>query len=72
MARELVQEIARDDGTPVRFVGYPGKFSASPVTYRHAPPRSGQDTRAVLGEVLGLSDAEVDALAAEGIVAEQL
>ncbi len=72
MARELVQEIARDDGTPVRFVGYPGKFSASPVTYRHAPPRSGQDTRAVLGEVLGLSDAEVDALAAEGIVAEKL
>ena len=72
VARELVQEIARDDGTPVRFVGYPGKFSASPVTYRHAPPRSGQDTRAVLGEVLGLSDAEVDALAAEGIVAESL
>ena len=72
MARELVQGIARDDGTPVRFVGYPGKFSASPVTYRHAPPRSGQDTRAVLGEVLGLSDAEVDALAAEGIVAEKL
>ena len=72
VARELVQEIARDDGTPVRFVGYPGKFSASPVTYRHAPPRSGQDTRAVLGEVLGLSDAEVDALAAEGIVAEKL
>ncbi|MEN9924092.1 MAG: Succinyl-CoA:(R)-benzylsuccinate CoA-transferase subunit BbsF [Pseudomonadota bacterium] len=72
MARELVQEIARDDGTPVRFVGYPGKFSASPVTYRHAPPRSGQDTRTVLGEVLGLSDAEVDALAAEGIVAEKL
>ncbi|WP_374588909.1 CaiB/BaiF CoA transferase family protein [Novosphingobium sp.] len=72
VARELVQEIARDDGTPVRFVGYPGKFSASPVTYRHAPPRSGQDTRAVLGEVLGLSDAEVDALAADGIVAEKL
>lgn len=72
VARELVQEIARDDGTPVRFVGYPGKFSASPVTYRHAPPRSGQDTRTVLGEVLGLSDAEVDALAAEGIVAEKL
>ena len=72
VARELVQEIARDDGTPVRFVGYPGKFSASPVTYRHAPPRSGQDTRTVLGEVLGLSDAEVDALAADGIVAEKL
>lgn len=72
VARELVHEIARDDGTPVRFVGYPGKFSASPATYRHAPPRSGQDTRAVLGEVLGLSDAEVDALAAAGVVAEKL
>ena len=72
VARELVHEIARDDGTPVRFVGFPAKLSASPVTYRHAPPRSGQDTRAVLGEVLGLNDGEIDALSAAGVVAEKL
>ncbi len=72
VARELVQEIARDDGTPVRFVGFPAKLSASPATYRLAPPRSGQDTRAVLGEVLDLGQDEIDALAAAGVVAEKL
>ncbi len=72
VAREMVHEIARDDGTPIRFVGFPAKLSASPVTYRHAPPRSGQDTRAVLGEVLGMADGEIDALAAAGVVAEKL
>ncbi len=72
VAREMIHEIARDDGTPVRFVGFPAKLSASPVTYRHAPPRSGQDTRAVLGEVLGLGDGEIDALTEAGVVAEKL
>lgn len=72
VARELVQEIARDDGTPVRFVGFPAKLSASPATYRLAPPRSGQDTRAVLGEVLGLTETDVDALKAAGVIAEKL
>lgn len=72
VARELVQEIAREDGTPIRFVGFPAKLSASPATYRLAPPRSGQDTRTVLSEVLGITDGEVDALAAAGVIAEQL
>ena len=72
VARELVQEIAREDGTPIRFVGFPAKLSASPATYRLPPPRSGQDTRTVLSEVLGMTDGEVDALAAAGVIAEQL
>lgn len=72
VARELVQEIARDDGTPVRFVGFPAKLSTSPATYRLAPPRSGQDTRAVLGEVLGLTETDVDALKTAGVIAEKL
>lgn len=72
VARELVQEIAREDGTPIRFVGFPAKLSASPATYRLAPPRSGQDTRTVLSEVLGMTDGEVNALAAAGVIAEQL
>ena len=72
VARELVQEIARDDGTPVRFVGFPAKLSASPASYRLAPPRSGQDTRAVLREVLGLDDEKIDAMATAGVIAEKL
>jgi crotonobetainyl-CoA:carnitine CoA-transferase CaiB-like acyl-CoA transferase len=68
----MVHEIEREDGTAVSFIGYPAKLSASPVTYRHAPPRSAQDTRAVLAEKLGLSAAELDGLVAQGIVAEKL
>lgn len=71
-ARELVQEIAREDGTPVRFVGFPAKFSSSPATYRLAPPRSGQDTRKILCQGLGLTESEVDTLVATGVVAEKL
>ena len=71
-ARQMVREIARDDGTPVKFLGFPARLSASPATYRLAPPRSGQDTRRVLSEALGLPDEEIDALAAQGIVAETL
>ncbi|MFN3515550.1 MAG: CaiB/BaiF CoA transferase family protein [Novosphingobium sp.] len=71
-ARGLVHEMTRADGTPVRFIGFPGQFSASPATYRHAPPRCGADTAAVLGEKLGLGEAEIAALIAAGVIAEQL
>lgn len=71
-ARGLVHQLARDDGTPVRFLGFPAKLSASPATYRHAPPRSAQDSRGVLGEKLGLSGKEFDLLVARGIVDERL
>lgn len=71
-ARGLVHELTRDDGTPVRFIGFPGQFSASPATYRHAPPRSGADTATVLGEKLGLSEADIAGLVAAGVVAERL
>ncbi|MBN8502622.1 MAG: CoA transferase, partial [Sphingomonadales bacterium] len=71
-ARGLIHELHRDDGTPVRFLGFPAKLSGSPATYRKAPPRSGQDTRSTLADMLGMSDAEIDTLAANGIVAEKL
>jgi crotonobetainyl-CoA:carnitine CoA-transferase CaiB-like acyl-CoA transferase len=71
-AREAVQTLARDDGTPVKFLGFPGKFSASPVNYRQAPPRSAQDSRAVLADVLGMTEAEAGALLASGVVADRL
>ena len=71
-ARELVQDMQRSDGTPVKVLGFPAKFSATPATYRAAPPRSGENTRAVLQQVLGLTDAEVDSLTASGVIAEKL
>ncbi|MBB4613946.1 CaiB/BaiF CoA transferase family protein [Novosphingobium taihuense] len=71
-ARGLVHEMARSDGTPVKVLGFPAQLSATPATYRHAPPRSGEDTVAVLGERLGLDRNEIDRLLAAGVIAERL
>jgi len=58
------------DGRPetLRMVGTPVHLSASPLEIRHAPPRLGEHTDAVLRE-LGYDDARIAALRAEGIVA---
>ena len=67
--RETVRKMAREDGTPLKVVGFPAKLSATPARYERAPPRAGADTRAALAEALGLSDAELDALAAARVIA---
>ncbi len=49
-AREMRIDMPRDDidRGGVELIGNPLKFSKTPVTYRRAPPRFGQDTDAVL------------------------
>ncbi|NLR73138.1 CoA transferase [Novosphingobium sp. ERN07] len=71
-ARGLVQDMARADGTPLKVLGFPAQLSASPATYRHAPPRSGEDTFLVLFDKLGLTQNEVERLAKAGVIAERL
>jgi len=66
-ARGLVHEMAREDGTPVRVLGFPPQFSATPARYDQAPPRAGQDTGAVLRE-LGLDADEIARLHAAGVI----
>ena len=68
-AREMLQVMHRDDGTPVTVIGFPGKLPASPASYRLAPPRLGQDTRAVLSETLGLAAEEIERLQRDGVIA---
>ncbi len=53
---------------PVPTVASPMRFSATPVEYTMPPPRLGQHTREVLNGILGLTDAEIDALRARGII----
>ena len=67
--RGMVQELARDDGTAVKILCFPGKFSKTPPNYRHAPPRLGEDSRSVLREELQLDDAELERLCAAGVIA---
>jgi formyl-CoA transferase len=45
------------------------RLSDTPGGVRHAGRDVGQDSRAVLREVLGLEDTRIDALTKEGIVA---
>ena len=49
-------------------ISNPIHFSESPVTYRNAPPTLGEHTDDVLANVLGLSEAEVEALRSNGVV----
>ena len=66
--RAIVETMWRDDGTPLRVIGFPAKLSATPARYGHAPPRSGADTRAALSEALALTPAELDLLAEQNVI----
>jgi formyl-CoA transferase len=44
------------------------KMSATPPRYDAPPPTLGQHTAEVLGELLGMSEAEVGALRGRGLV----
>lgn len=53
-ARDMIATIPKGDvkAGEVRVIGNPLKLSKTPVTYRRAPPRFGQDTETVLGGIL--------------------
>ncbi|MEX2615720.1 MAG: CaiB/BaiF CoA-transferase family protein [Alphaproteobacteria bacterium] len=69
-AREMVIEMDHPatGGRPAKLIASPIKMSATPVTYRLAPPMLGQHTDEVLREALGLSDADIAALREKGVV----
>ncbi len=51
-------------------IGNPLKLSDTPIMYAKGPPMLGQDSRAVLARVLGLTDDAINAMIAQGIVGE--
>ncbi len=65
--RGLRVEVPRPGGEPVPVVASPIRLSRTPVEHR-PPPRLGEHTREVLVEVLGLEDAEVEALRRAGVI----
>lgn len=67
-ARGMQFELAHPQAGSVPLVANPLRLSQTPVSYRSAPPVLGADTREVLAERLGLSSAEIDALAVERII----
>ena len=70
-ARGLVQKIQREDGSSIRFLGFPAKLNGTPASYRHAPPRCGENTFSVIAEKLGLSVDEMRDLDERGVISQQ-
>ncbi len=67
LAREMVVPMRHPLTDTLRLVASPMKLSATPVTYRQAPPLLGQHTDEVLAE-FGLRPDQVAQLRAQGIV----
>jgi len=66
MTTELHHPLAGD--RPVPFLSCPIKLSATPASYRHAPPTLGQHTDEVLQELLRLDASHIDQLRRDGIL----
>jgi crotonobetainyl-CoA:carnitine CoA-transferase CaiB-like acyl-CoA transferase len=67
-AREMVVEMAHGSGETVKVIANPVKLSATPPSYRSAPPVLGEHTQDVLTSVLKMSAADIAALKEKGIV----
>jgi len=68
-AREMLVRMPDEDFGDVALPGVVPKLSATPGEIRHAGHRVGEDTAAVLKDVLGLAASEVEALERERIIA---
>ena len=66
-ARGMATQVPHPLNDKLKLVASPMKLSVTPVQLRRAPPLLGQHTEEVLAE-LGLDDARVQALRAEGVV----
>ncbi|WP_068086612.1 CaiB/BaiF CoA transferase family protein [Novosphingobium rosa] len=70
-ARQTVHRFRREDGVEIPTVAYPGKLSATPTDYRRQPPRVGEHTLDILRDWLPIADEALDALAADGVIAQR-
>ena len=67
-ARGMLESITLGDGSPLAVPGFVPKLSLTPGGHRRNAPALGQDSDEVLRE-LGLTDAQIEAMRARGILA---
>ena len=67
-ARQMVQEVTRENGQAVKLIGPVAKLSKTPAQVNLAPPRLGEHTREILEQELSLSAEEIDELARERVI----
>jgi crotonobetainyl-CoA:carnitine CoA-transferase CaiB-like acyl-CoA transferase len=68
IARGMVETLTRSDGGEVKLAANPLRMSATPPRTQVPPPLLGQDTEAVLKEMLGASDEEISRWRAAGVL----
>lgn len=68
-ARGSIAAAPDDELGTVAMANVVPRLSATPGAVRHAGHRVGQDTRQVLRDLLGLPDAQIEALAQRGVIA---
>lgn len=68
VARGLRIDLPRAGGGVVPTVASPIRLSATPVSYRAAPPRLGEHSEAVLGDWLGLDAAAIEDLRKAAVI----
>jgi crotonobetainyl-CoA:carnitine CoA-transferase CaiB-like acyl-CoA transferase len=68
IANDMVVTSKRPDGTELKLSGLPFKLSGTPGKPGVAPPKPGEHNEEILGQWLGLGEADVAALAAKGAI----
>jgi crotonobetainyl-CoA:carnitine CoA-transferase CaiB-like acyl-CoA transferase len=68
IARGVKIELEHAAAGKVPLIASPMRFSGTPLEYKRPPPTLGQHTSEVLREVLGLDDAAIAQLRADGII----
>jgi len=66
-ARGMMTEVMHSQIGPHRVPGSPFNFSRDPVELKRSGPALGEDTQAILRELAGLSDEEIDRLRERGV-----
>ena len=68
-ARDYWVEVEHEDiGERVTYPGPWAKLSATPLSVRGRAPYLGEHNREVYGDLLGLSDDEIEQLASDGVI----
>jgi crotonobetainyl-CoA:carnitine CoA-transferase CaiB-like acyl-CoA transferase len=68
VARDMVKKVRLVGGDEIPTTGVPMKFSSTNAQYFTAPPRVGEDSEAVLRDLLGYSDTKIGELAESGVL----
>ena len=67
-ARGMVQEVQHPTAGAIKLLGPVAKFSRTPAAIRLPPPPLGYDTDAVLTDLLGYGEGEIEELHAAGVI----